>query len=563
MMIGKINLDNITKPNNIACLLNGSIYDYEYWKSDFANKHVFKSDNTRTDLLCNIYKTFGNGFAEKFRGDFTIAIVDSEKQKVLLARDQAGHKQLYYTVDDGKFSFSFSMEDILKERKKERKINLKALNFYLDFRFIPYPNTLFEGIKVVPPGHTVIYEKGNIQVKPYWERKYQTSERKSEDYYAKRLYELMEDAVGVRLEGNGPIGAFLSGGLDSSTLVGLMAKINKRPVKTFTAGFSESDFNEIPDAKTVSDYFGVEHHSILIKPEDVIKFLPNLIRFSGQPFYDSTAIATYYAAKLAKEHVDTVLDAHGPDQQLASFDDYIIPIKYRLRNILTFDLAERIILNKTLFRNGLKEKLFNFPTTMADDVSNFIYTELKKVKSRSLLEKLLYWDCQHSVPDYLMVKLESMVGPHNLEVRNPFLDVRVMDFILTIPDDLKLRMVYNPIKKYIMKQKPVTRYIMKKAMGSLLPEDTLRKKKQHFSVPLKHWMKNQLKDYTCDILLSQKALSRDFWNGQAIKDIARDFYSGKKPDIHYGIVWTLLLIELWNRGFIDTPIYKEQEVYAS
>lgn len=536
-MLSEFRINDLSSKGKVTVSFEGNIYGHE-------------SEDKRV-VLNQLYKSSGIDFVRRLRGDFAITIGDYENRKIMLARDQAGHKRLYYFIKDDTVIFSSDVCDILNNGAYDPKINLSALNYLLDFRFIPSPMTMFEGIYEVPPGSIVTIKDGKATTKPYWEYKFDTSKRKNEKYYAERLYELMEEAVRIRLDGEGDVGAFLSGGLDSGTLVGLMSKINKRPIKTFTAGFSESDFDESPYAQAVADYYGVEHHKIMVKPSDLIDFLPKMILYTGQPFYDSTAIATYYVAKLAKEHVDTVLDAHGPDQQLASFDDYVFPIKYRLRNILTFDLAERIILNRTLFKNGLKEKLFNFPASMAEEVSSFVYSELKKVRDRSLLEKILYWDCTHSVPDNLMLKLESMVRPHNLDVRNPFLDVKVMEFIATIPADLKLRMVYNPIKKYLLKEKPATRYIMKKAFKSLLPEDTLKKKKQHFSVPLKHWMRNQLKDYTCDILLSEKALHRDYLNGKEVKTIVKDFYGNNGSNIHYGIIWTLLLAELWNMTFID------------
>lgn len=513
--------------------------------------------------MINLYKEFGDDFVKKLRGDFAFGIVDAQNKRTMLARDQAGHKQLYYYIKGDEIVFSSDIADIVKNLIYEPRLNSRALNYYLDFRFVPWPETFFEGIKQVPPGHIAVFEKGNLKIKPYWERHYKTSPRKSEDYYADGLAEAMEDAVRVRLEGEGPIGAFLSGGLDSSTLVGLMAKINKRPIKAFTAGFSESDFNELPDAKIVADYYSIEHYQILIKPEDAINFLPKIIELTGQPFYDSTAIATYYAAKLAKEHVDTVLDAHGPDQQLASFNDYIVPVKHRLKNLFDTSYAEKMILKRTLFKDGLKERVFPCLKPVAHEVRDYVYSELENVNSRTLLEKLLYWDCRHSVPDYLMVKLESMTRLHDLDIRNPFLDVRVMDFILTIPDDLKLRMVYSPFKKYLLKQKPVLRYIMKKAFRSLLPEHVLQKKKQHFAVPVKYWLKNQLKNYVCDILLGQKALRRDIWDGREVKNIIDDYYSNTDSKVHYGIVWTLLLLEIWQRTFMDSRVAQKQEAYVS
>lgn len=496
------------------------------------------------------------------RGDFSIINVDRKNKEFVLTRDQAGHKQLYYYIKDGEIAFSSDLADMVKNHFYEPRLNIRALNYWLDFRFVPWPETIFEGIKQVPPGHVAVFEKDSLKVTPYWERRYNTSSRKSESYYAQGLADIMEDAVRVRMEGDGPIGAFLSGGLDSSTLVGLMSKIGKRPIKAFTAGFAESDFNEIDDAKYVADYYGVEHHHILIKPEDVIDFIPIIIEFTGQPFYDSTAIATYYAAKLAKEHVNTVLDAHGPDQQLASFDDYVVPIKERLKHLFDNSYVEKMILNRSLFKNGLKESLFPGLRPAGGQVRDYVCSELAHVKNRSFLEKLLYWDCIHSVPDNLMLKLESMTRPHGLDVRNPFLDVKVMDFILTIPDDLKLRMVYNPFKKYILKQKPITRYIMKKAFRDLLPKHTFEKKKQHFSVPLKYWMKNQLKDYARDTLLNAKALSRDIWDGKEVRRIVEDYYSKPHSTIHYGIVWSLLLLEMWNRTFIDSRAIQEDKIYA-
>ncbi|RLG47570.1 MAG: asparagine synthase (glutamine-hydrolyzing) [Thermoproteota archaeon] len=556
-------------------VLDGEIYERSKWESFLKAKGHKLNSSSGAGILPHLYEEFGEGFVQKVRGEFAFAIWDEREQKLILGRDNAGCKPLYYFAQDDSLTFASEIKAILQDERYERRVSLDGLNCFLTYSYVPWPDTLFEGIKQVPPGHILVARPGKIELRSYWEFRYQHLKRQSEEYYAERLYELMEEAVRVRCEDLDSIGSYLSGGLDSSTLVGLLATVTGRQVKTFSVGFKEATHNELPDARVVSEYFGTEHHEIIVSYENVKDFLPQMIWHTDQPFFNSAAIATYYGAKLAREHVKVVFDAHGPDQLLAGFPSYHELLRQRLirspfpewfrRGVLeklfggidedhggflkglikklhraSIPFEQRVRMENAIFSEEEKQRLCLFDVGKLSSPFDFLEDFFDRVRDCDFLEKILYWEVLHMAHDDLMVKVDRMGMANFLETRIPFLDPKLMEFIGTIPSDLKLRGVLR---------KPVLKYIMKKSVSKLLPEYTLKKKKHGFSMPLNQWMMNNLRDFVCEVLLDSKTLNRGYFDKLFVRELVERFY--KDRDVKYTQLWALMVFEMWNRIFMD------------
>jgi len=571
-----------------CAVLDGEIYEHSKWRSFLEAKGHRLSKICGAEILTHLYEEFGESFVQKVRGEFAFAIWDGKKQKLILGRDNAGYKPLHYLARNGGILFASEIKAILQDEEYEKKVNLAGLNYFLTYTYVPWPDTLFEGIKQIPPGHILVSQPNKVEVRPYWEFRYQHEKRQSEEYYARRLYELMEEAVRIRLENVDSIGCYLSGGLDSSTMAGLLTAVSGKQVKTFTIGFKEDTHNELPDARITSEHFGTEYHEAIVEFGRVRDFLPRMIWHTDQPFFDSAAIATYYAAKLAREHCRVVFDAHGPDQLIAGFSSYHNFLRQKLRRspfpdwfrvsvlgkladginedelgdsspphfkkgtegILSnlrgkiaraaIPFEQRIRMEKTIFNEAEKQQLCSFDIKQLVDPYKFLTDFYNKAENCNFLEKILYWEVLHMVPDDLMVKVDRMGMANSLETRIPFIDSKLMDFIGTIPSDLKLKGLLR---------KPVLKYIMKKSVSQLLHEHTLQKKKQGFSMPLNYWMMNNLRDFVCEILLDSRTLNRGYFNKLFIRGMVERFY--KHQNVKYTQIWALMVFEMWNRVFID------------
>ena len=528
-------------------------------------KFIVKNDRYELAIDGRVYtgdllKTLQKEDLHLLRGEFAVSFWDKEKNRLILFRDQAGIKPLFYWCNEKKLVFASEIKAILQDKDYKKEVNLEGINFFFTFGYVPWPETLFKDIYQIPPGHALICEDSKITIKPYWQFTYDKIHGLGLGInYVENFYKILKEVIELQFKDNIEPAAFLSGGLDSSSIVALLASVSKQKVKTFTAAFEEEQFNEAPIARKVAQYFNTEHYEILIKSNVVREFLPKMIWYTDQPFFDSTAIATYYVARLAKGYVSTIFDAHGPDQLIAGSSKYVIPKAYRwrrspipepLREILAKyvnlyklkPLEERMLLETAMFPIELKTELLRAQLLENErNVETYIHSAFIPVRKGDLTEKLLYWDTIHMLHDDLMVKVDRMTSAANLDFRMPFLDVKLMDFIAKIPVSLKVRRVNG---------QPIYKYILKEAMKPYLPEFVLNKKKQGFSIPLIYWLKNDLRDYVKEILLDRQTLNRGYFNPKCIEKLVKEFYAGN-PEVRYTQIWALLLFEIWHRTFID------------
>jgi len=562
---------------SIWIVFNGEIYNFQDLRKGLEKKgHLFKS-NSDTEVILHAYEEWDVECLNRFRGMFALAIWDSNLRRLFMARDRLGKKPLVYFHKGGHLIFASEIKAILQGPDIERKVNLYALHNYLTYQYVPSPDTIFEGIKKLPPAHYLLYDHlGNISIERYWKLHFTPTQNTDNDLseWCDRIRTELEESVKLRLISDVPLGAFLSGGIDSSLVVGMMAKLSGKPVKTFSIGFEEKDFDELSYAKLVSDHFATEHHEFVVRP-NAIEILPELVWHYNEPFADSSAIPTYYVANVTKNYVKVVLTGDAGDENFAGYQRYLwskwvalftkIPEKVRkqlmpafLRVISSFRWKEKTLNRLVDFMESLSAdqarnyaeqiKIFNakekgdiYSEDFGKNLENmnpldFLLKKFEEVETEDLLDKLLYVDIHSYLPEDLLVKMDIATMANSLEARLPFLDYKFMELAARIPSHLKLK-------------GSMTKFILKKTFPDLLPPAILKRKKMGFGVPVSRWFRNELKGYVYEILLDSKALNRGYFRERGIRHLL-DEHIALRYD-HSAKIWALLILEIWFRVFMD------------
>jgi asparagine synthase (glutamine-hydrolysing) len=561
--------------NSIWIIFNGEIYNYEVLRKELITRgHVFKS-HTDTEVIIHLYEDAGTECVHKLRGMFAFAIWDSKRQQLFLARDRAGKKPLVYAKLDRAFVFASEIKSLLQDPSVRTEINPEAMHHYLTYQYVPGPMTIFQSIKKLPPAHMLTLCNGEITIQQYWNISYaQKIELSSINGYIEQFMDIFREAVKIRLRSDVPLGAFLSGGIDSSAIVAVMSQIGNQPVKTFSIGFEEADYNELQYAKKVANRFQTDHKEFKVKP-NAINILPKLVWHYDEPYADPSAIPTYYVSQLTREYVTVALNGDGGDESFAGYERYVadrfatvyekIPhflrekiikkavnlLPYReyrwslIRRLKRFinsiaeEPGQRYVQWLCYFTNEMKEKLYS-PSFMQKvllfDSVEITADMFNQSDAENLLEKTLFSDVMLYLPYDLLVKVDIASMANSLEARSPFLDQKVMEFAASLPANLKLRGMQ-------------TKFILKKAFESLLPKEILYRKKMGFGVPLYRWFRQDLKDIMYEVLLAKKTIERGYFQQDAVRQILDD-HVAMRADHSYRI-WALLFLELWHRVFID------------
>ncbi len=561
----------------IWIVFNGEIYNFQGTRETLEKSgHSFKSKSD-TEVILHAYEEWGVECLNYFRGMFAFAIWDSNLQSLLLARDRLGKKPLVYFHQNGHFAFASEIKALLQLPGVEKKVYGNAIHHYLTYQYVPSPDTIFEGIKKLPPAHYLLYGRdGNIKIERYWRLHFPSIQKTHSDLQelSDRIRTELEESVRLRLISDVPLGAFLSGGIDSSIVVGIMAKLSSKPVQTFSIGFEEKEFDELSYARIVSDHFGTEHHEFVVKP-NAIEILPKLVWHYNEPFADSSAIPTYYVAKMTKDYVKVVLTGDAGDENFAGYPRYLrskwlifflkLPKMLRrdllppfLKMIAQFHWREKtfnrlaayiesISSNQArnyaeqvkIFNAGEKESLYS-PEFMeavgSTDSFEYLLSKFEEAETDNLIEQLLYLDINTYLPEDLLVKMDIATMANSVEARVPFLDHRLMEFIATIPPRLKLKGT-------------VTKYILKQAFSDFLPQPILTRGKMGFGVPVSRWFRNELKDYVYEILLEPRTLNRGYFKREGVERLLNDHIEFRYD--HSARIWALLFLEIWFRVFID------------
>jgi len=553
---------------------NGEIYNFQQVRKTLLQKgYPFKS-NCDTEVIIYLYKEYGERCVEYLRGMFAFGIWDVEHQKLFLSRDRIGQKPLYYYFDGRKFIFASEIKAILADPSVPKEINYEALADYFKYLYVPDPKSIYKNIWKLEPGHCMTVSIDGLKKSQYWDVSFQHPVQRDQDELSARLLELLNESVKLRMMSDVPLGAFLSGGIDSSAIVAFMAaNQNGKPLTTCTIGFDSNEFDEMHYARQVADKFETDHREFTVK-QKAEQVLPNLAYHFDEPFADSSAVPTYYVSKLARQAVKVALAGDGGDENFAGYEKYHLDdIENRWRQRFPGRLRKGFFPhlarlfehgNHTLFRRGktLLNSLSQNPdygfyltnTEMPDaiwqDLLNedtrkaigsydpFTVTEkyYHATDTDDHLSKILYVDLKTYLPGDILVKVDRMSMANSLEVRAPILDHNIIQFAAHIPGNLKYK---NGEKKHILKL----------ALAPLLPDEILYRRKMGFSVPLAEWFRGELQEFAKAHLLCNESALHLFFKMDVIEHVWQRHQSCTAD--HSVILWSLLMFELWYRKFMN------------
>jgi asparagine synthase (glutamine-hydrolysing) len=556
----------------LRIVFNGEIYNFQELRSTLESKgHLFKSASD-TETILHLYEDEGAECVQHLRGMFAFALWDNNRRTLLLARDRLGKKPLYYYYDGTILVFASQPNAILQEGRVPAEPNFEAIHHFLTFGYVPSPLSAFRGIRKLPPAHYLLVQDGRLTMHRYWSLRYTPKRVESEPALAEELLALLEEAVRLRLIADVPLGVLLSGGIDSSAVVALMRRITSGPVRSFSVGFTQPNYDELRYARQVAECFNTEHHEFIVKP-DAISVLPRLVWHYNEPFADSSALPSFLLCEMAGRFVTVTLSGDGGDECFFGYDRYQAtvlgdwfdmmpgPVRwamaqatrflpqslpksrmYRLRRfaeVLNMERRRRYGSWTSFFDAAAKRNLYTreFASFMANIDSHALLEAAFDVSDApSFLEAAVSTDVRLNLPDDLLVKMDIASMAHSLEVRSPFLDHRVVEFAARLPSSLKLRRLAQ-------------KYLLKRALKGVVPDSILRRPKMGFSVPLGHWFRDELKEMAFDLLLDGRALQRGYFRPEAVRKYLQEHISGSAH--HHSQLWNLLVLECWHRTFID------------
>lgn len=526
-------------------VFNGEIYNFQKLRKDLKNKgHRFRS-GTDAEVVLHLYEDYAEDCLSYLRGMFAFAIWDKKKSKLFLARDRLGQKPLLYYYDGQHFCFASEFSALLASGLVDKNINYEAIDQYLTFGYVPAPATIYKRIFKILPAHFGIFQNGKINLKKYWELDYSPKIVISEKEAAQEIIRILKEAVSLRLISDVPLGVFLSGGIDSSTVTAIMSQLADR-VQTFSIGFDTADFDELKYARNITTRYSTEHHEFIVKPK-ALEILPLLVERYGEPYADSSAIPTYYVSQQTREFVTVALNGDGGDESFAGYERYqamaLAEFYNRIPSLFRGGLRKAIIHlvpDSVNFKNKRRrlrrffENVSNpfYPrycrwvSMINDNDKNNLYRESFKNQLENenpaswleeypglsedidLVDRLMAIDIKTNLANDLLVKMDIASMANSLETRSPFLDHKLMEFAAKLPAEYKMKRL---IKKYILK----------KAIKDLIPQENIHRRKMGFGVPVGEWFRNDLKDFLCETLLSSSSLDRAYFKPEAVQNGCR------------------------------------------
>jgi len=554
-------------------VFNGEIYNFPELRPELESRgHRFYT-HTDTEVIIHLYEEMGAGCVQKLRGMFGLAIYDKVKRKLILARDRLGKKPLHYALHNGNLYFASEIKSILAVAPELAEVNAQALLEYLYFGYVADPITVFTGIQKLPPGHLLEFENGKIGVRQYWDLPpYDTYFPKSEEECLEELDRRLFEATRIRLISDVPLGAFLSGGVDSSTVVAMMARASSGPVKTFSIGFTKDDFNEAHYARIVAQKFGTDHHEMILEP-DVVQTVEHVTSSLEEPFGDSSMLPTYYVSQMARKHVTVALSGDGGDEIFAGYDRYRIHSDRRIFEYIP-GWARRFYRNRIfpLLPNTMRGRKFSYNVSLpwqeryvdglsfvpaferdlpllsdgfrdvldrSEDPGNVLRRYFTHSPAQDPVSQLLYVDTKTYMVADILTKVDRMSMLNSLEVRVPILDYELVEWAAGLSSAWKLR---GRQLKYIL---------LKLAERVGVPREALYRKKQGFALPLVHWMRHELKDMLM-VLIEPRTLDRGYFAADGVRKVINDHLLRGRTNT--GPLWRLLMFELWHRNFLEKYI---------
>jgi asparagine synthase (glutamine-hydrolysing) len=556
---------------SVWVVFNGEIYNFPELRGELQGRgHQFYT-HSDTEVIVHLYEEMGADCVTKLRGMFAIALYDEKRKLLLLARDRLGKKPLHYALHQGKLLFGSEIKTILALHPELAEVDHEGLLQYFYFGYIPDPHTAFQRIRKLPAGHLMEFRDGEIKIRQYWDvPEYGTHPAISEEECLVELERRLEEAVRIRLISDVPLGALLSGGVDSSIIVALMARTSAKPVKTFSIGFRAEQFNESEYARMVAERFGTEHHELILEPdlEETLTYLSGMME---EPFGDSSMLPTYYVCRMARRQVTVALSGDGGDELFAGYDRYLVAMErpkfdplqrwlgplYRDRihglipaGMYGKNLAWNASLNdrdryldgisflpalhreRDLFTPEFLESAGRLPDPLLEWQRLY-----DGAPAHDRLSRLLYLDTKTYLNSDILTKVDRMSMATSLEVRVPMLDHEVVEWVTSLPVDLKFR---DGVRKHILKK-------LAERLG--IPPALLHRKKQGFQLPLVEWMRNEMKTKFWGILLEPRTLERGYFKPDAVRALIDEHVRGRRN--RSGMLWRMLVLELWHRNFME------------
>jgi asparagine synthase (glutamine-hydrolysing) len=553
-------------------VLNGEIYNFKELRRDLEQKgHIFKT-RSDTEVIVHGYEEWGDDCVSHFNGMFGLAIWDQRRHRLLLARDHFGVKPLYYYSDGNRMVWGSEIKALLADPTIPREVDRRALDLYLTFRFVPSPHTMFANIRKLAPGHRLIQDENGCRVERYFFPLAgdQENNRLTESDWIAILQERLEAAVRRQMISDVPIGALLSGGVDSGAVVAIMSQLTDHPVRTFTVGFADSDdINELKEARATAALFGTNHAEVILGSLDYQDLLQKAIWHMDEPIATTSALAMYSVCRLAREHVTVVLTGQGADEPLAGYprhwgerygslyrglhpllrDRVINPLIERLprqerlkraaRSLAIEDITERFAKVYAVFSEAMKDSLWRvemLPEKRFENVCGVIDYWRQGIENADPLVQMTYVDTRLSLSDDLLTYGDKMSMAASIEARVPFLDLDYMRAIESLPPSLRIKGITH-------------KYIHKKAIAKWLPPEIIGRQKRGFDTPIDRWFRSELTGYVREMLLSPDAACPIYFRAAAIEGLIREHVSGRQDNRRQ--LYTLLTFELWHRQFIS------------
>lgn len=550
-------------------VFNGEIYNFLELREELKESGLKFRTRTDTEVLLNTYIKYGIDCLQKIRGMYAFAIWDKKKKELFLARDRIGKKPLYYFYDGNDFAFASEIKSILQIPGITKKIDPTAIVDYLKYLYIPHPKSIYENIHKLEPGHYLIYRDGYIDIKQYWDIDFSTPLNNSVDDISGQLLSIISESVKTRLISDVPLGAFLSGGIDSSAVVALMAKMKSEPVKTCTIGFDESKHDESGYAKEFARQNNTEHHEYHVR-DNVKNIIRKLVWHFDEPFADASMVPTYHVSRLAKETVTVAVSGDGGDESFGGYEKYSIDLmENRIRSLVpsiilkilgslfrscergtgkkiaslaesaTLSPAEGYYVTNTFFPDNIMANVLS--SSFKKEISGYNPIDhtlryYNRANGPDHFSKVLYTDLKSYLPGDILVKVDRMSMANSLEVRSPLLDHKVIEFAAKIPSSLKVMKKHKKI-------------IFKNAFKKILPSDVMKRKKHGFDVPLDNWLRMELKQMAYEYLFTREYML-DFFNLEEIKNI---WNRHQEKRANYGTnLWILFVFSLWFEEFMTS-----------
>ncbi len=563
-----------SEDRSVAVVMNGEIYNFQELRAELSSMGHQFSTSSDTEVLVHLYEEYGERLVERLRGMFAFAIWDSKRRELLLARDRVGKKPLFWARRGAKIWFASELRALLEDPEVDREIDFTAISAYLALQYVPHPMSAFRHIRKLPPATTLKVTAQGETARTYWSLDYREKlDGLSPAELEEQLRVELLEATRIRLMSEVPLGAFLSGGIDSSAVVWAMAEQMTEPVKTFSIGFPEADHDELDYARMVAERFATDHHEYIVEPS-AVEIMPKLARHYGEPFADSSAIPSFYLAELTSRHVTVALNGDGGDEGFAGYRRYVTDARvrqlewlpgsmqrlaslmrfvpegplqsdlrsriHRVGRLLAMSPKERYALRMCAFGAARQRNLVTAEFAAAAGSylpEAFILDAWSESRAANIIDLMLDTDTRTYLPGDLLAKMDIATMAYSVEARSPFLDQRLLEFAASLPARHKLSGGNGKL-------------ILKNALRGILPDPVLDRTKMGFGVPIIHWFRDELRSLPVDILLDSRALDRGYFRRDEVERLIIEHQSGRADNSSQ--LWTLLQLEYWHREVVET-----------